>query len=153
MQLRYTTVYKGVLGRWKQKKKKDWQQLLAQVPILKKIQKIFKKIKKSIKFFKSKHNRTFKWKYFRLSSGFVPQDNRCQTHPRSKCRHNTTMQDWQRRFPKTSFATLNQKGREENKLERNFKRKCWCARRHTRPTPGFRWDCLPITSSLRMGFQ
>ena len=33
LQLRYTTTYGGV-GEIKQKKKKDWQQLLAQEPIL-----------------------------------------------------------------------------------------------------------------------
>ena len=37
MQLRYTTVYGGVCGdKAEKEKKKDWQQLLAQVPILEK---------------------------------------------------------------------------------------------------------------------
>ena len=35
-QLEYTTIYRGALGR-RRRKTKDWQQLLAQVPILKKI--------------------------------------------------------------------------------------------------------------------
>ena len=40
LQLEYTTMYWGVFGEKKGKKKEDWQQMLAQVPIFKKKKKL-----------------------------------------------------------------------------------------------------------------
>ena len=45
-----TKIYNYILGRWGEKqggKKKDWQQLLAQVPIFKKTKRIVRNSKKS----------------------------------------------------------------------------------------------------------